>query len=316
MTCLHETGQQHVLEELEGGRLCLATGRGRVFRRDRSKWQEGDRHMHRTVGDSCSTLATFIPLLMTATLLAAPVKRDDACRAANAELPGFFPGPWHPVGEITLYNLSGDTAAYTFMFARPRPKSLGVAQEENPRAFVAKARQRLAGEGKVVAGDATELYGEDRFASIVISADDTEPPVLRCFVGLPPHVVKEADALALAAKKEGSGAGIVRHYLMLGLFDEAFLVGPPDGTAALVVDMRTRSVATREEAQTLARAKRASEPDPDRVRKCQEAWDRYRGAGDDVPAPAQATPAGAGVRKTRVVEVLKRKPLQPDPQER
>ncbi|MDD5705782.1 MAG: hypothetical protein PHR35_07635, partial [Kiritimatiellae bacterium] len=152
-----------------------------------------------------------LALLTAATLVAAPVQRDTAFRAASAELPTFFPGTWQSAGEVAMYNLSGETVAYTFIFARQNTNAGEPAQEREPAAFVAKARERLAANGKTVTGDAAELYGESLFASIVISAVDTEPPVLRCFLGLPPHLVKERDALALASKGGGAGIWRVRH---------------------------------------------------------------------------------------------------------
>ena len=160
-------------------------------------------------------------------------------------------------------------------------------------------------------GNTSELYGENRFASIVVSADDTEPPVLRCFLGLPPHVVKESDALALAAKT-GGAAWRVRHCLMLGLFDEAFSLETTTGSTALVVEMRTRSSTSLADAKARALAKRVADPDPERVRKCQEAWNLYREAVEHVPAPAKVPTAGAGVRKTNVAAALKDAPSRTD----
>ena len=60
-----------------------------------------------------------------------------------------------------------------------------MAEEDSPAGFVAKGRAKLAGDGKSASSDEPDLYGQGRFASIVISAADTEPVVLRCFKGLP-----------------------------------------------------------------------------------------------------------------------------------
>lgn len=256
------------------------------------------------------SVATTLGLLMAATLVAAPVQRNNAFRAANAELPNFFPGTWQSVGELAMYNLSDEIVAYAFIFARPETKAVEATQERNPAAFVAKARKQLAKNGKTVTGNAAELYGENLFASIVISADDTEPPVLRCFLGLPPHVVKEADALALASKSGGAGVWRVRHCLMLGLFDEAFSLENATGTAALAVNMRTRKAMPYADAKARALAKPLIVPDAEQRSKCQEAWDRYRSAGKDVPAPTSTAPAGMAVKKTSVIAVGKDKPLQ------
>ncbi len=118
----------------------------------------------------------------------------------------------------------------------------------------------------------------------------------RCFKGLPPQVVKEAEALTLGAKANGGGTWRVRHGLMLGLFDEAFLLEPTTGAGrALVVDMRTRSVVPLEEAQARAHTKRAAVADPERIRQCQAAWARYRAAGKSAaaaPPKPQATAIG------------------------
>ena len=253
-------------------------------------------------------------LMMASALVAAPVQRDDACLAATSELPGFFAGPWQLVGELTLHNLTGDTVAYAFMFARPQEQSKGGVQEDSPAQFVAKARAELAGRGGIVSADAPELYGEDRFASMVISADDTEPPVLRCFKGLPPQVVKESDALALAAKSGGAGAWRVRHCLMLGLLDEAFEIEAVSGVAEpLVVDLRTHTVVTHTAAQAQAASKQAVAPDSERVRKCQEAWQPYRAAGKAALAPPGTTPAAGGVRKITAVDEPSIQPLLPNP---
>ena len=279
----------------------------------------GTDSMNRTAVPNITIPAALIALLMAGPLSAAPVTRNEAYGAATNELPGFFAGPWHPAGELTLHNLSGDTVAYLFMFAGPRKQSNGEAQEETPAAFVTHERARLAGAGKSVSGDAPELYGEDRFASIVISANDSEPVVLRCFRGLPPQVVKEADALALAAKTRGAGAWRVRHCLMLGLFDEAYAIETPTGTPpALIVELRTRSVQTEEDAQVRAQSKRAAAPDPERIQQCQAGWARYRVADKFAATPPPNPVPGAGGRRkgSVVADESTNQPLLPGPQGR
>jgi len=230
---------------------------------------------------------------------AAPVSHDEAFRVATAELPGFYTGNWNPAGEILLHNLSGDVTAFIFMFDRTQKLS-NKDQTPAPAAFVAKARTDLAAAGIVVSGYESELRGADRYATIVISADDTEPPVLRCFLGLPPQVVREVEVLALAAdNKGGAGSWRVRHCLMLGFFDEAFLVEPTTGSKeALVVDLRMRAVVTEKEAKTRALTKRAAAPDPELIRMSQNAWAPYRAAGNtlDVP-PLKKESASEGVTK-------------------
>lgn len=264
-------------------------------------------------GSSKSSILVLLPLVFTASMLvAAPVQRDDAYLAANTELPRFFAGPWQLAGELTLHNLSGDTVAYTFMFARPKAQAAGILQ--TPAAFLTQTRERLSVSGKTVTGDATELYGEDVFASIVISADNTEPPILRCFKGLPPHVVKEADALAMAAKSSGTDAWRVRHCLMLGLFDESFsLETATDTASALVVDMRTRTIMPHADALARAKAKQARVPDAQLVLKCQEAWNTYRVAGKSADKQLQPKPAPGRPPMRVAVPELTEQPLLPNP---
>ena len=194
---------------------------------------------------------------------------------AAHQLPGYFAGPWQLAGEYALENLSGDTVAYTFIFSKPArqvtpsPEGGSLA----PASFVARARERLRGSGRPATGNTAELYGEDRFASILVSADDTEPPVLRCYRGLPPHLVKEADALDLVTKKRGAGAWRVSRRLMLGMFDEAFcLENAADTNAAEIVDMRTGAVLSKAEAETRGRTKKVAGQDRERVRMSREAW--------------------------------------------
>lgn len=254
--------------------------------------------MRHNVRTSAFGVAVLLGLWMAEGVVAAPVQRADAYRAAQEELPGFFAGPWQPAAEIALHNLSGDIAAYTFIFARPPAATQAKAQEQNPAAFVTKAREQLAAEGKTATGNEPQLYGDNLFASIVISADDTEPPVLRCFLGLPPHVVKEAEALALADRTGGGKGWRVRHYLMLGLFDETFSLETPADSSELVVDMRSRAAAPLSDVKARALAKRVPAPDPDRVRRCQEAWERYRTGGPDPVSPPKAAPPRADARDT------------------
>ncbi len=234
--------------------------------------------MAHTSKNKALVIVTIITLLISTTAMADPIQRNDALVAARTELPTFFAGPWQLTGEFRLHNLFGDTVAYTFMFVRAQPKSTGVAQEKNPAKFVKEKRAKLALEKAVVSGNESPLYGEEFFASIVISADDTEPVVLRCFRGLSPHLVKTSDAIALANERNRNGEWNVREYLMMGLFDEAFSVETSDGTPALVVDMRTRSIVTHAAAKEHALAKKQSAPDAEKIRMCKEAWSRYRQA--------------------------------------
>jgi hypothetical protein len=248
--------------------------------------------------DTMNRLSVFrmlIPLVvavlfMSAALDAAPVRREDAFRAANHELPGFFSGLWELRDELMLYDLSGGVVAFMFTFQNSQPQPNGIAGAMVPSEFVAKKRKALGDRGVTVSGVEPELYGQDTFATIVISAVDTEPVVLRCFQGLSPHVVKVADAAALASKPGGAAKLAstapwqVRHCLMLGLFDEAFYLATSDGTREAIVDMRTRSVTTPDKARARASVKRQIIPDSERVRMCQKAWGRYWQAKKVVPA--------------------------------
>lgn len=224
---------------------------------------------------------------LSVSAMAAPVSRDEAFAAASTELPRFYAGSWNLADEMPLYGLSGDVKAFLFMFDRAQ-KAAGGGEDGAPAAFVAKARADLAAKGIVLSGQEPELRGEDRYATIVISADDTEPPMLRCFQGLPYQVVRAVDALALATEKKGAGSWRVRHGLMLGFFDEAFAVEPAAGSGeALVVDLRMCAVVTEKEAKARALAKQAVPPDPDLIRMSRQAWEPYRTA-----VQATGTPPG------------------------
>ena len=222
---------------------------------------------------------------------AAPVARDDAFRAAETELPRFYPGEWTAADEVPLCDLDGAAAAYAFIFERAGKRA---AAAEAPAAFVARARAAVAAAGAEATGYETELRGEERYATIVIAADDAEPPVLRCHLGLPGHLVREANALALAGRTQRGGAWRVRRHLMLGFFDEAFVVEPAAGAGdALVVDLRTQAAVPEREARARARLRKAAAaPDPERERLCAEAWQPYRPAKATAVIPL-AAPSGA-----------------------
>jgi hypothetical protein len=246
---------------------------------------------------------------LVAAAKAAPVSRNEAFRAATAELPKFYAGIWNPAGELLLYNLSDEVTAFVFMFERAQKQS-DKTPSPAPAAFVAKARADLATTGKAVSGYEPELRGADRYATIVISADDTEPPVLRCFLGLPPQIVREVNALTLAADKGGAGSWRVRHYLMLGFFDEAFTVESSTGSKeTLIVDLRQRVVVTEKEAKTRALTKRAATMDPELIRMSQEAWAPYRATGKTLDVqPVQKESVSEGVTNKKAAD-----PLPPPP---
>ena len=248
-------------------------------------------------------------------LCAAPVQRDVACQVASSQLPVFFEGSWQLADEFELFDLTGTVAAYTFVFSRPRPQAEEGAGTVSPAAFVAKARDRLTAAGKAVSGNEAELFGESRYASIVISADDTEPPVLRCYLGLPPHVVKEKDALAVVSKFKGGGVWQMRRRLMLGLFDEAFLCGNDKALSAdVVVEMRSGAVVSKAEADTVAHGKKAAAPDPERCRLCQEAWRSLASASKSAAAKQPVSGNRAGKpKKTFANGADEAEPLQVAP---
>ena len=224
---------------------------------------------------------------------AAPVARDDAFRAAESELPRFYPGEWAAADEVPLYDLNGAVAAYAFIFERGAKRS---AAAETPAAFVERARAAVAAAGAEATGYETELRGEDRYATIVIAADDAEPPVLRCHLGLPGHVVRAANAVALAGRTQRGGAWRVRRPLMLGFFDEAFVVEPATGTGeTLVVDLRTQAAVPEREARARAKLRKAAAaPDPERERLCAEAWQPYRAATATAVIPLAAPAVAKG----------------------
>ena len=236
----------------------------------------------------------LFPLLAACAAVAEPVARDTAFLVASGQLPAYYPGPWQLSDEYRLENLSGETVAYTFIF---RKKDANPVDAVAPTSFVQRARSRLKGEGVTATENTPELYGEALFASIVISAEDTEPPLLRCFQGLPSHVVKEAAALALVAKKRGPAAWRVKHRLMLGMFDEAFcLENAEDAAAAQVVDMRTGTLLTKAEVELRVRARQAAPGDAERVRMCRAAWQEAVAQGAKCAAPGQPAPAGVKLK--------------------
>jgi hypothetical protein len=227
----------------------------------------------------------FIYSFLTAFLLvfnmcAEPVGQEAAAKAAAARLPQFYPGEWHPAGDYPLYDLAGNIAAYTFMFERADQAGQKQGRRETPAEFVAARRSALGEATDKSVGNHPELYGAERFATIVISADDTEPPLIRCFLGLPPQLVKERDAESLASGQRGQGRWRVSRRLMLGMFDEAFECEDETGREApLVVEMRTGKSLPLAEATERVRAKRKkSVADPERERLCREAWAPFRSA--------------------------------------
>jgi hypothetical protein len=257
--------------------------------------RSGLRGRRRFLVRRCAGLAGLAAGFAAVTLLAAPVTPRMAARAGAAEVQRFFPGGWQPAGEMILQDLAGDTAAYVLIYGDSGKAAGDAGAGSAPAAFLQAQRARLADQGKPATGNAAELYGEDRFATIFISASDTEPVVLRCFKGLPPQMVKEPEALALGAKAGGGKDLRVRHCLLLGLFDEAFLVEPTAGGAAWVVDLRTGAAVSEQAAKARAQRKQAV-ADPERAGRCQAAWAKYRateaaGRPPGVPAGAKS---GAG----------------------
>jgi hypothetical protein len=111
---------------------------------------------------------------------------------------------------------------------------------------------------------------------------------MRCH-WLPGHVVREANAVALAGRTQRGGTWRVRRSLMLGFFDEAFVVEPAAGTGeALVVDLRTQAAVPEREARTRAQLRKAAAAsDPERERLCASlATYQYREATAVIPCRA------------------------------
>lgn len=260
--------------------------------------------MNRISDSRTLILSIVVTLLVNVALYAAPVTRDTALQAAMDELPGFFAGSWQWADEETLHDLSGGTVAYMFMFRKEQAqvKVNDASQPLEPIAFVASKRKVLSKQGVSVSGNESDLYGQDVFASIVISAVDTEPVVLRCFRGLPSHVVKSADAMGLATETAPDSTWRVRHCLMLGLFDESFSLETADGASELIVDMRTQSVTTPAKAKAKVSVKKQVALDAERVRMCQNAWDRYRPREKSVSAPREVVRPIGRVKKSIAIE--------------
>lgn len=236
-------------------------------------------------------------------LRGAPVERDTAFQVAASQLPVYFEGAWALADEFELFNLDGNVVAFTFVFSRQQKQAGDGDGSASPADYVAKTRERLTADGQAVSGNEAELYGESNYASIVISADDTEPPVLRCYLGLPPHVVKEKNALAMVSKSKGGGVWQMRRRLMLGLFDEAFLCGKAGALSAdVVVEMRSGAIVSKTEADTIARGKKAVAPDPERRRLSQEAW-RSLASASKAAAAKQPVPGNLAGKPKKAVTV-------------
>ncbi len=211
----------------------------------------------------------------------AQVDRDVALLAAQTTLPSFFPGSWTPVDELDLHLPSGGLAVYVFVFEKENTRD-GLrlaAGSPSPSDFVIQARQAMEAEGQTVSGREEPLYGLDRYATIYISADDSEPPVLRCFEGLPTLLVRSENALQRAGRQTGSNGWRIHRLLMTGLFDETYELEHQDLPGdSLVVELRSATVRSMTETERKRHAVKPAE-DSERQRLSRKAWDRYRKGG-------------------------------------
>lgn len=237
----------------------------------------------------CAALCFFCAALFLAAGQAAaePVARNTAYHAARTELPGFFPGQWEPADEIILHDINENIVAYAFVFIRNgKTAAANNTSYKKPADFVEAQRAELTQAGKQINGNNPELYGEDRYATVFISADDTEPPVLRCFLGLPPQLVKAEKARTMS-KEHAGGEWRIRTFLMQGLFDESFVL---ESTAnpenLLLADTRVNQIMTTAEATTRAAGmKESNVEDSAKASLCKKAWQQYKTAAKIHNAP-------------------------------
>ena len=231
-------------------------------------------------------------ILSAAAALSAPVGRPTALRAADAELPGFFPGQWELEDELVLYDLDLTAAAYTFTFRRSdliKEQPLELAAE-----IAGKKKLPPAAPGRQEPA-ATQPPEHQQYATIVISARDSEPPVIRCFRGQPPQRANEQRALALAREAAPQYAPSTIHHLLLGFFDEAVaIISEDDPDDALVADLRgNRTFPLAEVRERAAAISNAMEPDPERISLSRQAWRKYKTAGRIDGAPLLQSTGGS-----------------------
>ncbi len=218
-----------------------------------------------TAGIAIIALVAGMPTGMTG----APVDRAAALRAAADRLPTFFSGSWLRVDDFSMVDPEGTTRAYTVVFHQGDTRNAA-----SPANFLARVRQQKRAAGRQINENSSDLYGSDRYASIVVSADDTEPVVIRCYRGLPATLVKLEAAQKLARATGKSDLRLAQH-LMLGMFDETVLLESPDGSERVVVDMRTRTTTSLQEAQTRAKRKTGVTRSKKFIEQCRMAWAPY-----------------------------------------
>ncbi len=225
--------------------------------------------------------------------LANPVSRATALRAATTELPRFFAGEWKLHDEFVLYDVDLQPAAYAFVFSRE--DLIKEAVLELPDGLVPKKRPvRDITRPDTAAGQ--EDPDKQQFSTIFISARDSEPPVIRCFRGIPPRQDTEERALALAGETmpQNDVSPVIRH-LMLGFFDEAVaIISEDDPDDALVADLRgNRTFPLAEVRERAAAISNAMEPDPERISLSRQAWRKYKTAGRIDGAPLLQSTGGS-----------------------
>lgn len=228
----------------------------------------------------CKLLVLVVVLaLPSVNTMANPVSRETALRAATTELPRFFPGNWKLHEEFVLYDIDLQPAAYAFVFSRE--DQIKEAVFELPEGFVPKKHPSRNPDRQN-----TEIVPKEndhrQYSTIFISALDSEPPVIRCFSGLPPQRHNEERALTMADAEmpQNDASPVVRH-LMLGFFDEAVaIINKEAPDSALVADLRGNQVLPLEEVRArVEEVKAQREPDPELVRLSRLAWQKHKTSG-------------------------------------
>jgi len=97
---------------------------------------------------------------------------------AKDYLPKYYPGDYEVLDHIDMYDLEGKLAAYAFIFKKSGFK---LDSLEEMKLLVEETES------------VPEKYFTEETATVVVSAINTESPLMRCYRGLPQIFVAESD---------------------------------------------------------------------------------------------------------------------------